>query len=1074
MLDWRLMAARAATLDERLSGQYQALAPAEEKAGGPDRSLADTRLRLWCDSVAQGDWQVFQRRLHRDGLDLKEVHRLLGDLQLKPDEELPVWVGTGQWLLEALVDGIDPQGVELPSDWLEEEAFADLLWPVVQQARIQRDCGDAKGSPATYLKHVTAKALLDLDRVLLSQLSQLAGLTLFESFNFYRLTDPEPLSGAPEGRGIYLAFVEALRAGPLVNLVDQKPVLLRLLAVSVDQWIENTRLFLMRLEADSLALERRHSRSSPPEQVVSVKGGLSDPHFGGQCVFQIAFQSGERWLYKPRDLALDAAWHGLLGWLSQQTEDGEGAFALPAVQPLCREGYGWLPFVPHDLDLSVNQVPAYFTALGQVLAVMELLSGSDMHMENIRVADGLPVVIDLETLLQPDLKGRPASAPELEAERAVTRELLDTVLRVGLLPEWLPVGGAMMGMSGLSPKSEQGYTAWRLQSLNRDDLSEDRVRVEEDSPSLLPLVDGQEIKLSDQVEHLISGYDRSVDLLVANKSDLLSDGGPLSDFADQKVRVVVRPTLRYGALRQAATWPANQSDGVQWSLRFEDLGRAFVYDRPEDPMWPLFKAERLALSRMDIPVLQTSSSASGLQVDGHELELEDSLFEDPAFDTLVARLARMESRRAENQAIIRQTAFDPQDSNFDHRNWPQKVADFQPAEAEKLAFSLAEHLATQAQHQKQSLAWLAANALDDGSALKLGPLPDNLYEGQMGPALFLAACYAVNKDEKWRDLALDSLAATQLRISSPEGARQLCQQIGIGGFAGLGSLVYGFCQLARLLEKPDLLVDARRAAMALDARTIASDRMLDIVGGAAGACLALLALEQATGETEWLGRAQLCGLRLLEAWQEQEPEGWRGAGDAPLTGFSHGAAGIGHALLLLYNRTGQSLFRQAAERGFAWEEQQFNPERKNWPDLRQPEKPVYLCQWCHGAGGIALSRVTARQLSQTKSLDEGLSAAIDRLLEYPDAGPDHLCCGTTGRIAMISYLSRAMQNDQLRAEAQARMSAFLARVDRLDQLLIGLPEPKWRLGFMQGFSGIGYFLLQEAHPGLLPDVLLLQ
>ena len=93
-------------------------------------------------------------------------------------------------------------------------------------------------------------------------------------------------------------------------------------------------------------------------------------------------------------------------------------------------------------------------------------------------------------------------------------------------------------------------------------------------------------------------------------------------------------------------------------------------------------------------------------------------------------------------------------------------------------------------------------------------------------------------------------------------------------------------------------------------------------------------------------------------------------GQPRLTGFPHGAAGIGHALLELHRATGNRRFRADAEEAFGYERGLCNADARNWPDLREnatPGTPLdggpsYTLQWCHGAPGMALSRLGTAEL----------------------------------------------------------------------------------------------------------------
>ena len=223
-LDWRALTSRAATLDERISGRFE---PTGE-AGW--RETAEANLRRWMDSAAHGDPAWFERRLDRDGLTVEGVLPLLGPVRPEAGADLPGWVATARRLLEAV---LAPDAPQPPGDVAENVPFADLFWPAVAEARARR--GDA--GPDV----IAPEALAILDRALIDRMAEIYALTVLESFNSFRAAGPEPMAGSEPGRGLFDAFIAALCEGPLLNLIAARPVMIRLLAVVVEQWIAATR-----------------------------------------------------------------------------------------------------------------------------------------------------------------------------------------------------------------------------------------------------------------------------------------------------------------------------------------------------------------------------------------------------------------------------------------------------------------------------------------------------------------------------------------------------------------------------------------------------------------------------------------------------------------------------------------------------------------------------------------------------------------------------------------------------------------------------------------------------------------
>ena len=154
----------------------------------------------------------------------------------------------------------------------------------------------------------------------------------------------------PARGGTWQAFEEHMRRGGLLELFERLPVLLRLLATAISLWGHgNAAEFLRRLEADREDLGRIFGMGELPGSAVErISCMLSDPHCGGRNVKIVRFASGLRVVYKPKNLAIDAAWLGLTEWMGQRT-----AVALRSPRVLNRGEWGWAEFIPHGAPARI-------------------------------------------------------------------------------------------------------------------------------------------------------------------------------------------------------------------------------------------------------------------------------------------------------------------------------------------------------------------------------------------------------------------------------------------------------------------------------------------------------------------------------------------------------------------------------------------------------------------------------------------------------------------------------------------------------------------------------------------------
>jgi type 2 lantibiotic biosynthesis protein LanM len=284
----------------------------------------------------------------------------------------------------------------------------------------------------------SARAILNdsaragLRHSLLKEQCNLCAAAIYERFVEARRAAP---AGAREtqrdgGTAHYDRFVADMRRDGFRRLFDDKPVLLRLLASITRQWIETSRDFVVRLNADLSTIRRDILHGAAGGRVAGIECGLSDPHNGGYSVLIVHFEDGSRVVYKPKDVRLDAAWHALVGRLNRSGAPLE----LKAVRAIACDGYGWTEFVEHRGCADGEDCQRFFRRAGAWLALFHCFAGTDMHQENMIAAGEHPVPIDLEMILQATAPEQQTAAFEAQAFQAATEVVDNSVLMVGLVP----------------------------------------------------------------------------------------------------------------------------------------------------------------------------------------------------------------------------------------------------------------------------------------------------------------------------------------------------------------------------------------------------------------------------------------------------------------------------------------------------------------------------------------------------------------------------------------------------------------------------------------------------------------
>ncbi|HKV40608.1 MAG TPA: type 2 lanthipeptide synthetase LanM, partial [Blastocatellia bacterium] len=358
----------------------------------------------------------------------------------------------------------------------------------------------------------------------------------------------------------------------------------------------------------------------------------------------------------------------------------------------------------------------------------------------------------------------------------------------------------------------------------------------------------------------------------------------------------------------------------------------------------------------------------------------------------------------------------------------------------------------------------------------------DLYSGLPGIGLFFGYLASVTGDERYMKTAR-AVAGTivrQLRLAKWPADPP------IGAFGPMAGSAYFLTHMGHLWGDEELLIVAEDLLLRVPP-AIGGDKYVDIISGVAGCIPVLLAQNRVRGCDGLVAAAVNCGDHLIShAAQANSGLGWKTVSNSsgPLTGFSHGAAGIAWALLELYAVTLQDRFRDTALAGLEYERGLFCVEESNWPDLRvfvdrpapHADGPSFMTAWCHGAAGIGIARAKMlthlRGSIHSSELEEEVRAAVSATLAHGFGSNHCLCHGALGNIELLLLASQELGDTRLKLETYRAAAAVLDNISETGWLC-GVPAGVETPGLMTGLAGIGYELLRLAEPDNLPSVLVL-
>jgi lantibiotic modifying enzyme len=359
----------------------------------------------------------------------------------------------------------------------------------------------------------------------------------------------------------------------------------------------------------------------------------------------------------------------------------------------------------------------------------------------------------------------------------------------------------------------------------------------------------------------------------------------------------------------------------------------------------------------------------------------------------------------------------------------------------------------------------------------------NLYDGTLGVASFLVPLAAATGEAAFAEVAAAALRHA-LQHSTTSDASLYEGRLGV---------VAGGLVLSEALGEAKLAHDYREEASHIIATLPEATTDADLMHGMAGAVLCLLQIARSIPQSAGAAMDVARGYgHALCALARRSDKGWHWPANGAalgLCGLSHGNAGIAVAFAELERVDSDTVWRDALKAALAYEKHWFLPSQGNWPylfaeDAQSLDDRPQSCgmAWCHGAPGIALSRLAlwriTRNAAYLKSATIALqTVASDLSRPAPTAGMnDSLCHGPLGNADILLTASQVLDDPQWRDAAARAAREAIARyaTDPTWQSGLGVDDGT-SAGLMLGVAGTGYFLLRLAQPtvplsALLPFV----
>nr|WGD64815.1 type 2 lanthipeptide synthetase LanM [Bacillus subtilis] len=377
-----------------------------------------------------------------------------------------------------------------------------------------------------------------------------------------------------------------------MEFFENYPVLSRLMTESTKNYLIITEELIERFLCDYEKIKDNFEGEFT--RLERIKMDLGDTHQNGRTVAILEFESGEKLVYKPRQILIYKCFESLLDWLN----DRGLKHKLKAAKSLDCQTYGWQEFIPFKECILKEEIRRFYYRQGVYTALFYVLGSSDFHAENIIANSEYPVPIDLETLFSQNLE----MTKKLNFQSQLAVELNDSVFSTLMLP--LPsLEHSIIDFDLSALGAIENQVSEKIKSIRIEGEGTDEIRITRGLQNQGSIIIDQCLKVKHFRLPIISLTLRR-DLQTCTvcflniKRSLLAMMVSLQPFGKAHVRQVFRPTHVYSEFLQNSLHPDYVQNGLDRVQLFDILWQIY---KQSSKFEELVIYETKDLLRHDIP-----------------------------------------------------------------------------------------------------------------------------------------------------------------------------------------------------------------------------------------------------------------------------------------------------------------------------------------------------------------------------------------------------------------------------------------------------------------------------------------
>ncbi len=902
---------------------------------------------------------------------------------------------------------------------------------------------------------------------LLSQLNLVAYQTIIIEL-FYAKKSNLLKGNSKEERGKYFSDVLLKDDNFRKEVFSNYPELARVLDIKTKYGIEYIIKIINDTSKELKNIESSLNNNNKLGKIREIHMGEGDTHNNGKTVVKLVFDTDKIIIYKPHSLDIDKKYCDFIKWINNLSIINNSKENLLAAKVYTIEDAGWAQFIEFEECEKEEDLKNFYYRIGRVLCLLHTLNGNDMHFENLIAHKDMPVLIDLETLMHPDIHN--SYSPQSAIEVAL-KEVRDSVTSTHLLPSKVinSKNDKVLEIGGLGAIEEQEAP---FKGKVIENYGTDEVKVIKRHGKILPknnnpvykekIVDSKNYK-----EEIICGFKNMYEWILKNKDMYKNKVESL--FGNCEIRVLYRATNVYAQLLFGSFHPdllTNFADRYIYLHRI-----AIDY---QDKNHEVLNLEIKDMVQGDIPYF--TIDVGGKQIHNINLRNINVSFKESTLEKISKKIDNMSEVKLFRQIAAINTSF----MTEDHTGHIKTTVKYQIDSKRKydkdnlinIAIEVADYMLERSIIGEKlgvvSRTWLGSEDLGLGFNMFTN-VGGNIYTGLSGIALFYNYLWIVTKKYKYKEVVKEIITSLLETIPREESLKN-SEKLKTGAFNGLGGIAYTLYYIDESNET-DLYTNDILSVLDILECNVKNVGTQDIINNVGNLGI-VISLYEKTKITSIKSKSLTICEKIYEKLDETKVRidhkpgiTWSEKG---YVGYAHGNAGIIAQLYRWYSIIRNESVLKLIDEALLYERSMYSEKEGNW--YRAADEQHFTCGWCHGAPGILLSKVQLKKLGHNDDkINEEIMIAINKILVDGLNNDISLCHGDMGNMVILKEAALHLNDKKLYDQTVATIEEILGFI--LELIKTEKFKGNEYNGFMIGLSGIAYEILRIGRENQIPNIL---